>query len=92
MENIRMDEPLTLPDILSNAFNKDYTADQAVADLTRLMNEATLVEMEHGTDSPQYAELQRLIPVQEKLAKAKLEGHPIFDQLGSLTASARKDD
>ena len=87
-----MDVPLTLAGIITNAFNRDYTADRAVEDLTRLMNEATLVEMEHGTDSPQYAELQRLIPVQEKLAKAKLEGHPIFDQLGSLNLALHKDD
>ena len=87
-----MDEPLTLPDILSNAFNKDYTANQAVEDLTKLMNEATLVAMEQGTHSTEHTEIQRLIPVQEKLAKAKLEDHPIFDQLGSLTANAYKDD
>ena len=79
-----MNGPLTLPTILANAFDKDYTADQAVEDLTRLMNRATLVEIEHGTDSDEYAELQRLIPVQEKLAKAKSEGHPIFDRLGTL--------
>jgi hypothetical protein len=55
-----------------------------VEDLTRLMNQATLVEMRHGTNSPQHLDMLRLIPVQEKLVKAKLEGHPIFDQLGSL--------
>ena len=79
-----MDEPITLPTILANAFDKDYSADQAVEDLTRLMNQATLVEMQHGTDSKEYAEMRRLIPVQERLARAKQEGHPIFDQLGSL--------
>ena len=87
-----MDEPITLPIILANAFNKDYTADQAVEDLTRLMNQATLVEMEHGTDSPEYAEMQRLIPVQERLTRAKLDKHPIFDKLGSLSLTPYKDE
>ena len=79
-----MTTEVTLPTIISNAFNKDYSADQAVEDLTRLMNQASLVEIEHGTDSPQYVEILRLIPVQERLARAKQEGHPIFDRLGSL--------
>ena len=48
-----MDGPITLANILTNAFDKDYSADQAVEDLTRLMNQATLVEMEHRTDSPE---------------------------------------
>lgn len=76
-----MDAPLTLTSIISNAFNKDYTADHAVEDLTRLMNEATLVELRHGTDSPRHAELQRLTTIQEKLVKAKLEGHPSGHQV-----------
>ena len=87
-----MTSEVNLPTILFNAFNKDYTADQAVEDLTRLMNQATLVEIEYGTDSPEYAEIRRLIPVQEKLAKAKLDKHPIFDQLGSLKLTPHKDD
>ena len=79
-----MDGPITLATILANALDKDYSADQAVEDLTRLMNQATLVEIEHGTGSPEHAEVLRLIPAQERLARAKQEGHPIFDQLGSL--------
>ena len=86
-----MAAPITLTSIIANAVNKDYTADQAVEDLTRLMNQATLVELRHGTDSPQYNELQKLIPIQEKLVKAKLEGHPIFDQLGSLKVTPHVD-
>ena len=86
-----MDGPITFPTILSNAFNKNYTADQAVEDVTRLMNQATLVEIEHGTDSPDYAEIRRLIPVQERLAKAKLDNHPIFDQLGTLKLTPHED-
>ena len=87
-----MDAPLTLTSIIANAFNKDYTTALAVEDLARLMNEATLVELQHGTDSPQYTELQRLIPIQEKLVKAKLDGQPIFDQLGSLKITPHDDD
>ena len=86
-----MDGPITLPTILANAFDGDYTADQAVEDLTRLMNQATLVELEHGTDSDEYAEMRRLIPVQERLARAKLEKHPIFDQLGTLKLTPHED-
>ena len=86
-----MDGHITLPTILANAFDKDYTSDQAVEDLTRLMNHATLVEMEHGTASPEYAEMRRLIPVQERLARAKLEGHPIFDLLGTLKLTPQKE-
>jgi hypothetical protein len=36
--------PLTLPSILANAFDKDYTADRAVEDLAKLMNQASLAE------------------------------------------------
>jgi hypothetical protein len=79
-----MDGPITLQTILANALDKDYTAAQAMEDLTWVMNHATLVEISHGTDSKEYAEIQRLIPIQEKLAKAKLEGHPMFYQLSFL--------
>ena len=75
---------ITFPDILCNAFNQDYTTTQAYDDLHRLMNEATMMQIEGKTDQPRYEELERIIPVQERLAKAKLDGHPIFDQLGSL--------
>jgi len=37
---------------LSNAFDKDYSAGQAVADLEKLMNEATLLELTHGSHAP----------------------------------------
>jgi hypothetical protein len=55
---------------------------RAVDDLVGLMNQASLVEIKHGTASPQYAEVQRLRPVQERQARAWQEGHHIFDQLG----------
>ncbi len=59
---------------LSNAFDEDYSAGQAVADLEKLMNEATLLELTHGPHSPRSIELQKLIPVQERLVRAKLDG------------------
>ena len=86
-----MKSKICFTNILSNAFNKDYTAEQAVEDLMRLMNEATLAELRHGTDSPEYTEIARLLPIQEKLAKAKQEGHPIFDQLDSLSLAPHED-
>ena len=87
-----MAKELTLPDILCNALNRGYTTAQAYDDLSRLMNEATLMQIEGKTDLPRFEELTRIIPVQEKLAKAKLDGHPIFDKLGGLEASIHKGD
>ena len=49
-----METRYTLPTILAYALDRGYTADCAVEDLTRLMNQATLVEMEHGTDLQEY--------------------------------------
>ena len=83
---------ITIADIMCNAFNKDYTAGQAVADLEKLMNEATLIELTKGPNSPRFIELQKLIPVQEKLMQAKLDNNPIFDRLGTLAAKPHKDD
>jgi len=87
-----MKQNSTLANIISNTFNKDYTASQAVADLEKLMNEATLIEIQHGQDLPRFIELKRLIPVQEKLVQAKLDGNPIFEQLGTLTVSPHTDN
>ena len=55
------------------------------------MNEATLLELSDAQDSPRFLELQKLIPVQERLVKAKMESDPIFDQLGNLKVSFFKD-
>lgn len=78
--------------IISNAFNKDYTASQAVVDLEKLMNEATLLELTHGPHSPRFIELQKLIPVQERLVQAKMDGNPVFDRFGSLKITPHQDD
>ena len=87
-----MTQELTFTDILRNALNKDYTADRAMDDLSKLMNDATLMEIQGKTNSPRFAELESLIIVQERLAKAKLDGHPIFDDLGTLNAKTHKRD
>jgi hypothetical protein len=87
-----MKQDSTLTNIISNALNKGYTADQAVADLEKLMNEATLIEFQYGQESPRFIELKRLILVQKKLVKAKLEASPIFEQLGTLKARPHTDN
>jgi hypothetical protein len=56
------------------------------------MNEATLIELTHGSKSPRFIELQKLISVQERLVQAKLGKKPIFDQLGSLKVAIPQDD
>ena len=86
-----MNTNLTLTDIITNSINKEYTADQAIADLEKLMNEATLLELTHSPHSPRFIELQRLIPVKERLVQTKLDKKPIFDELGSLKVTAHKD-
>jgi hypothetical protein len=58
-----------------------------VAGLERLINEATLLELTHGPNSPRYIELQKLISVQKRLVRTKLKGNPIFDRLGILNVS-----
>jgi hypothetical protein len=87
-----MDKNLTLADIITNAFNKNYTIGRTVPDLEKLMNEATLIELTHGSKSPRFIELQKLISVQERLVQAKLGKKPIFDQLGSLKVAIPQDD
>ena len=87
-----MIKDLTLTNIICNALNPDYTSTQAVDDLNKLINEATLMQIQEETGSPRFTELQSIIPVQERLAKAKLEGHPIFDGLGRLNAESHKND
>lgn len=78
---------MKIANILSNAFNKNYTADQDVTDLGLLINEAALIELRHGSNSPRFIELQRLIHVQKRLAKAKLDSDTIFDQLGNVNVA-----
>ena len=86
-----MVKELTFAKILCNALDPDYTSTQALDDLSKLMNEATLMEAQGETALPRFTELESIIPVQEKLAKAKLDGHPIFDGLDTLKAEKHND-
>ena len=52
-----MNSPLTAATIISNAFDADYSAGQAIADLEKLMNEATLLELTHGPYSPRFVKV-----------------------------------
>ena len=87
-----MVKELTFSSILCNALNQDYSSDQAVDDLSKLLNEMALMEIQGELGSARFGELKSLIHVQKKLAKAKLDGHPIFEQLGTLAAIPHKDD
>lgn len=86
-----MNSNLTVATILSNAFDKGYSASRGAADLEKLMNEATLLELSGDQHSPRFIELQKLIPVQERLVRAKLDGDPIFDRLGGLKVTVPED-
>ncbi len=62
-------------------FNQNYSADQAMSDLEKLMHEAPPLELTHGPHSPRFIELQKPISVQERLVHVKRDGSPIFDLL-----------
>ena len=49
-----MDKDLTFASIFCNALDPDYTPDQAMDDLSKLMNEATLMEIQGKADSPRF--------------------------------------
>ena len=87
-----MNRDISFADILDNTINKDYTDAQAVDDLEKLMNESTQLEIQHEQNSPRFMELQKLIPVQERLMQAKLGENPIFNRIGSLEVIAHQDD
>ena len=87
-----MAKELTIASILCNAFNPDYTLAQAVDDLSKLMNEATWLQIQGEADSHRFSDLERIIPVQERLTQMKIDGHPIFNRLGSLNVKTHKDD
>ena len=41
--------------------------------------------------SPRFIELRKLIPVQERLVRAKLDGNAIFDRLGTLKVTPHEE-
>ena len=75
---------MTLPDIVRNAFDVNYSVDRAAADLGSLMLEWDRIKRKGNIGSPRLRELDRLIPIQERLALRKLRGDKIFDQLARL--------
>ena len=87
-----MPKQLTIADIITNALDKDYSVDQAATDLGELMTEQELIKRRHGTDSPRLAELEEIIPLQEKLALGKLRGDQVFEQLDRLGIRVEKHD
>ena len=79
-----MHRKTTIADIIKNALDKDYSVEQAATDLGELMTERDLIKRRYGIDSPRLAELEKIIPVQKKLALGKLRGNQVFEQLAQL--------
>ena len=87
-----MPRQLALSDIITNALDKDYSVDQAATDLGELMTERELIKRRYGIDSPRLAELEKIIPVQERLALGKLRGDQVFEQLAQLNIRLEQHD
>ena len=87
-----MTRKLTLAEIICNALVKDYSVEQAATDLGELMTELELIKRRYGTDSPRLAELEEIMPLQEKLALGKLGGDQVFEQLDQLGIRLEKHD
>ena len=87
-----MTRKLTIADIITNALDKDYSVDQAATDFGELMTELESIKRKYGTDSPRLDELERIIPVQERLALGKLRGDRVFQQLERLGIRLEKHD
>jgi len=77
-------DQLTLTDIVRNALDDAYSVEQAAIDLGKLMCEMELIKRRFGTGSHRLAELERIIPLQKKLALGKLQGDQLFSQLDRL--------
>ena len=87
-----MPRQLTIADIITNALDKDYSVNQAATDLGELMNELELIKRRYGIDSPRFTELEKIIPVQERLALGKLRGDQVFEQLAQLDIRVEQHD
>ena len=87
-----MTRQLTIADIITNAFDKDYSVDQAARDLGKLMMELELIKRRYGTESPRLTELETIIPAQERLALGKLRGDQVFEQLDQLDIRLEQHD
>jgi len=87
-----MHRQLTIADVITNALDKDYSVDQAATDLGELMTELESIKRRYGIESPRLAELEEIIPVQERLALGKLRGDEVFEQLDQMGIRLEKHD
>jgi hypothetical protein len=83
---------LTFANIICNAFDKNYSVEQAAIDLGELISERELIKRRYGTSSPRLSELEKIIPVQVKLAMGKLSNDQLFDQMDWLAIRLEKHD
>ena len=75
---------MTLPDLIRNSLDRDYSLEQAAADLGSLLLERDLIEYKGVTDTPRLRELKQIIPLQETLALRLLRGDELFERLAQL--------
>jgi hypothetical protein len=87
-----MPRQLTLADIICNGLDKDYSVEQAAIDFGELMIERELIKRRYGTETARLSELEKIIPIQEKLALGKLCGDQLFAQLDRLNIRVEKHD
>jgi hypothetical protein len=87
-----MPRQLTFADIICNGLDKDYSVEQAALEFGELVNERELIKRRYGTSTARLTELERIIPLQEKLALGRLRGDEIFAQLERLGIRLKKHD
>ena len=81
---------MTLSDNICKALDKEYSVEEAAADLGALIMERELIVRKGDTASPRLRELEQIIPLQEKLALGKLRGDETFDRLNLLDIRLEK--
>ena len=83
---------MTLSDNICKALDKNYSLEEAAADLGALIMERELIVRKGDTASPRLRELEQIIPLQEKLALGKLRGTQAFEQLAQLDIRVEQYD
>ena len=81
---------MTLPDLIRNALDCNYSLDRAATDLVAFMLEREQIKRKGDTDTSRFHEVEQLIPLQETLALRKLRGDEIFDRLAQLNIRVEK--
>ena len=81
---------MTLSDNICKALDKEYSVEEAAADLGALIMERELIVRKGEIASPRLRELEQIIPLQEKLALGKLRGDETFDRLNLLDIRLEK--